>query len=457
MAASHGGGGAGYRETVTPRPGTASQPWLRGWASDSALLLTSQIMTVIATSAAAIFIARTLDPDSWAVFSAFLGLSLALALVSDFGIGTWLLRELSRAFATSETPDDRRAATLLSSGVAVNVALATPLILVAIGWSTLARPGVSTTVALMGLLLYGALTATANALEAHLRSRRRVTIVLSASIIEKLVLILCIGAVYATDAGLAAIGASYLVAGCTRVAFDIAVLLVRDSVTFVAPRPAAVVSTARASLPFALNAGSLNLVPRLDTLVLVLLSTSSAAWFAVGDRVLGPALLIPAVLGSTLYPFMAGSSARRVSPWLLALALGLAGLLLATIGAVLAPFLIPALFGSEYREAVPVAQVMLFSLPLVFTSSTLLVVAYSHGRERALLLPVIAVSLAGTVAIVAGQMTGGASLAAGGYVVRQALFLVAIAVVVAAALRAERRGRAGSATQQSPEVTLGAP
>ncbi len=72
--------------------------------SDSAQLLASQILTVIATSFAAIVIARTLDPDDWAVFSAFLGLSIALALVADFGIGTWLLRELSAS--SREVPSD---------------------------------------------------------------------------------------------------------------------------------------------------------------------------------------------------------------------------------------------------------------------------------------------------------------------------------------------------------------
>src|SRR5918995_2095222 len=88
-----------HSEQQTGGPGHA---WARGWMSDSSQLLASQVLTVIATSFAAIMIARTLDPDDWGVFSAFLGLSIALTLVADFGIGTWLLRELSRLHARGD-------------------------------------------------------------------------------------------------------------------------------------------------------------------------------------------------------------------------------------------------------------------------------------------------------------------------------------------------------------------
>lgn len=427
---------------------TESHRWMRGWASDSALLLTSQVLTIVATSVAAILIARALAPDDWAVFSAFLGLSLALALVADFGIGTWLLRELSRAFSTGADPSRHvGAGELVTSGLAVNVALATPLLVVAVTWTLVAQAGLSTSIALLCLLLYGALMAGANALEAHLRARRRVRIVLVASILEKLLLVIGVVGVHVSGAGLAAVGVVYLAAGVIRVAFDVVVLFLRHRVPFVVPSAAALLATARSSAPFALNTGAMNLIPRLDTFVLILLSTTSAAWFAIGDRVLGPALLIPAVLGSTLYPFMA-SSARQTSSVRVAAALGAAGLALAGAGALLAPVLIPGLFGNAYRESVPVAQIMLLALPFVFASSTLLVVAYSHGRERSLLAPVVGISLAGTAAIALGQVLGGPSLAAGGFVLRQVLFLTAIGII---ALRILRRVSAdGERASEAP-------
>jgi O-antigen/teichoic acid export membrane protein len=97
--------------------------------------------------------------------------------------------------------------------------------------------------------------------------------------------------------------------------------------------------------------------------------------------------------------------------------------------------LIPLLFGDAYSEAVPVAQVMLLVVPIVYATGPLLVIAYSHGRERSFLVPFLLISLGGTVAIVAGQAVGGATLAAAGYVGRSASILVVVGVVTHIAWR----------------------
>ncbi|MGH3134084.1 MAG: oligosaccharide flippase family protein [Gaiellaceae bacterium] len=405
--------------------------------SDSALLLGSQALTVLATSLAAIAIARTLDPDDWGIFSAFLGLSLALAIVIEFGLGTWLLRELSSLFAggADQMRTRQRAGALVTSAVVVNAMLALPLVLAGAIWSATAGPGAVTAIALVSLLTYGALTATATALEAHMRARRQVLLVVGASVFEKSILGAALLVAIVADAGLAAIGVAYLVAGLSRGAFDAITVFWRHAVPLVPPRPRSVVALARASLPFALTTGSLNVIPRLDTFVLVTMSATSAAWFAIGDRVLGPALLVPATVGSALYPFMATASARRTSPWRLAGALAACGGMLALLGILLAPFLIPLLFGSAYRDAVPVAQVMLLALPIVYAASPLLVVAYSHGRERSLIGPILATSLAGTAMIIVGEALGGTTLAAAGLVLRSFLFLLVVGTVAFAAWR----------------------
>ena len=416
---------------------SAPSRWTRSWIGDSSQLLASQVLTVIATSFAAIMIARTLDPDDWGVFSAFVGLSMALAFVADFGLGAWLLREMSAMFAggTASTAAGPRAGRLVCSGVLVNVVVATPLVVAAMVWATVARPGVAVTIALLCLLVYGALTASANALETYPRARRRVRLVLSASLVEKGALIVLLVAVVASNRGLGAIGVAYLAAGLSRVAFDGVVVFWWHRLPFRGPSPRDAIDTARASLPLAFNAASLHLVPRLDTLVLLTLSATSAAWFAIGDRVLGPALLLPATFAHALYPFMATQAAKRTAPWKIAGALGAVGAVLAAAGILLAPVLIPLVFGSSYDGAVPVTQVMLLVVPIVYATSSLLVIAYSHGRERSFPVPFLLISLSGTAAIVAGQALGGATLAAVGYVGRSAAIFVVVAVVSHAAWR----------------------
>jgi len=424
--------------------GKRSSSWTRGWMSDSAQLLVSQGLTVVATSVAAIMIARTLEPSDWAIFSAFLGLSIALAFVVDFGLGAWLLREFSAMFADdAHAGSANRVGRLVCAGVLVNGIVATPLLVAAAGWTAIARPGLAVAVALLCLLAYGVLTAGANALEAYLRARRKVRLVLSASLLEKGALIVFLLAVVAADAGLSAVGAAYVVAGLSRLAFDAFIVFWRQRVPLRRPSPREAADVARGSFPIAFNAASLHLVPRLDTLVLVTLSTTSAAWFAIGERVLGPALLLPATFGSTLYPFMATQAARRAAPWKIAGALAALGVALAAVGFVLAPVLIPLLFGDAYREAVPVARVMLLIVPIVYATSPLMVIAYSHGRERSFVVPFLLLSLGGTLAIVAGHAAGGATLAAAGYVGRSGLVLV---VVGAVAYIAWRRHVAADAT-----------
>ena len=87
---------------------------------------------------------------------------------------------------------------------------------------------------------------------------------------------------------------------------------------------------------------------------------------------------------------------------------------------------------------------MLLGIPFVYASGPLLVIAYSHRRERSLLVPVLGISIAGTLAIVLGQAAGGAVLAGAGVVVRFALLFGAIAAVSFVAWRGHARESAAS-------------
>jgi O-antigen/teichoic acid export membrane protein len=432
--------------TLRPRSETSAageekRSWVRLWLADSTVLVASQSLTVLATSLAAILIARSLPPDEWGLFSGFFGLSLAVALVAGFGVSTWLLRELSRMFegAAGETAEIRsKAATLLTAGVALNVLLGCGFVAVGIAWSVLAGFQTDVAVALVSMLVYSALTTSANALETHLRARRRVRRVATALVVEKTTLIALVAASLIADGGLAWFGLAYIVAGVVRVAFD-TVTLAAQGTPFRLPGLGAIGAVARGSYPFALTAGSINLAPRLDTLLIAAISATSAGWFAIGDRVLGPAFLVAATAASALYPFMADRARRARPPWALAGALAGLGAAMLVVGYVLAPFLIPLLFGEAYREAVPIAQVMLLVLPFFYATEPLLVYAYSNGRERSVVVATLGLSVIGSATIVLGQLAGGASYAAAGYVVRSVLLFVGVAAVAATVRRAARK------------------
>lgn len=412
--------------------------WAKHWARDSALLLASQVSAVVTTSVLAILIARSLGPSDWGIFSGFLGLTLALSIVANFGIGAWLLRELSGLWA-DEGEDHHAsrasAARLVSGGVFLNAALGATLVLGTLVVVLAARFDAGVAVALVSLMVYGALVAASAGFEAYFRSRRKLRVVVVAVLLEKVVLLALVAVAVGLGFGIPGIAVMYAAAGVSRVGYYAAKLLAEGHISLEPPGFASIAQTTGRSLPFALNAASLNVIPRFDTFILVAFSTTAAGYFATGDRALGPVLMIPWVMSSALYPFLPAEGTSSRSGRRILLLFVVVGSVVAAVGIAVAPALIPLVFGSSYRDAVPVVEVMLLAIPFVYGTNALLPQLYTRKRERAVLAASVGTSALGSVAIVVGQATVGAEGAATGYVLRQALFLVGLAGLMFLPLR----------------------
>jgi O-antigen/teichoic acid export membrane protein len=431
-----------------PRPGATvpGSGWIRLWLADSSVLLGSQLLTVVATSGAAILIARQLDPSDWGVFSGLLALSLALSVVIQFGTGTWLLRELSRLFVEPDAPRAAEARALVNSALVLNGLLAVSVLAGGTGVAVLLRLDPAVTFALGALLAYSGLIASSYLMEAHLRARRRVGRVALATLLEKFLLVGLVGAVAAVGGSVRAIGTAYLLAGLVRVVF------VRLSVFGVGgdssrPSRLQVARVFRGTLPFALTSSCLSVIPKLDTFLLLMLSATSAGYFALGDRLLGPAVVFPEVLSITLFPFFARRPEWLAPPWILSSSLAAVGALAALVLILTAPTLVPALFGAKYSAAVPAVRVFALALPLAFAIGPLRVYDYSRNEERRVVGVALMASVVGSVGIVTGQLALGVVAAAGAYVLRYAVLLAGLSVV---AVRATGR----SADRVTPAPTI---
>lgn len=406
--------------------------WAMDWARDSALLLFSQFSAVVATSLVAILLARNLGPSDWGLFSGLLGVSQAFAIVASFGVATWLLRELSQLRNVEQTASaeaSKRAGHLVSGAIALNVALAAVLILGTLAVTLLVGLDPGATFALVGLMVYGASSAVSAAMEAFFRSRRQLRPFMSAILLEKVVLLSLVGVAVSAGQGVSTIAVIYIVAGIARLLVDGINIHASKHVALARVSFDSVRTTLRASMPFALNTASLNILPRLDAIILVTLSTTAAGYFALSDRILGPAIMIPWVMSSALYPFLARDPERSAAGWKIAGVFVSAGSLLAVAGIALAPTLVPLIFGNAYDEAVHVVQIMLLAIPFVYGSNAMLAQLYTAGRERSILVVALGISALGTVAIVAGQLAVGVTGAAGGYVLRQVLFLAGLVAI----------------------------
>lgn len=437
--------------------------WARSWAVDSAVLLFSQVAAIVATSALAILLARHLGPTDWGVFSGFLALSMGLSVFVEFGLTQWLLRELSRISTERQRKGvpfrlGRRGGRIVVASFAVNLALATAIVIGAGVVAAALQLKASSAVLVVALVAYGGLLAACSGLEAVFRARRKVRRVVGAILLEKGLLLALVSLVLALGLGLVAIGFAYVLAGVARLLFDAAAILLRRDV--VAGRPSMRVAryVTRESIPFALNRASLNIVPRFDTFLLAALSPLAAGYFALGDRMLGPIIIIPVVMSSALYPFLAQEPAGSRAGWRVVCFLGAIGGVISAVGILLAPSIVPFVFGSAYEPAISVVQVMLVAIPFIFAANPLLAHLYTARLEhRGLGVRLGGVSLLGTVAVVMGQVLIGPVGAAAGYASRTVLFLATL--VVASARSSHSAGfsgsRRGSAHSREPKGSGG--
>jgi PST family polysaccharide transporter len=392
-------------------------------------MLVSQGLTIIAVSLSAVVVARWLQPDEWGVFSAFLGLSIALGVFIEFGLATWLLRDLSGLFASHGEVAKPRARELVSSALACTVSL-TLMVTTAggvVGAITGKRPAL--VLALSALLLFGGLFATANVLEAYLRVQRRLGRIVAASVLEKYLLVTLVVVAVLTGAGVLGVALSYVVASLSR-----CVLLgVGVFAGALPPFPSRtdLASVLRKSLPFGLTAAAMNIVPKLDALFLLAFSATAAGYYALADRVVGSVVVLPVIAATTLYPFLARRSHDRRAIWLISGGFGACGAALAAAGFLAAPQLVPFVFGDNYSDAVDAVRLMFLALPLIYAANPLQTYVFSYGRERLVVGATLAVAFTGTAAILIGQASEGISGAAVGFLVRQGLMFAAIAAIAA--------------------------
>ena len=84
-----------------------------------------------------------------------------------------------------------------------------------------------------------------------------------------------------------------------------------------------------------------------------MLSPVAAGYFALGDRALGPVVIIPVVMSIALFPFLAREPLGSRAGWRIVALLAAAGSVVAAIGVAVAPRLVPIVFGSQFSPAVP--------------------------------------------------------------------------------------------------------
>jgi O-antigen/teichoic acid export membrane protein len=412
-----------------------NERWTGAWMRDSGLMLFSQGALTATATLVTILLARSLSTYQFGLFSSFLGLAQALSFVVDAGLSTWLLRECSRIRAGDASRDDQDAEIAKLLGHALSIVVYMGIVAV-VGSVTIGLAlGLSPTLsfaqgAFMG---YIAVLAAATALEARLRSERRLGQVLSAVLVEKASLLAFVGIVLTLGGGLLVVGAVYVLAGLLRASLDYHRSLRPlgaargDSPLLV--KPWAISPILRVTAPFAFNSAALTFLPRLDTAVVATVSVIGASYFALGFQIVTTAALVPSIASITLLPLLAASHGTQESRWKVFWMMSSIGMVAAGIGILLAPPIVPLLFGDHYRPAVGAIQVMMLAIPSIFACNAIMPFLYNNGHEHDVLRWILLPSLLGTGFVLLGEITVGPKGASLGLVARYLLVTISFVIL----------------------------
>jgi O-antigen/teichoic acid export membrane protein len=412
-----------------------NESWTGAWMRDSGLMLFSQGALTATATLVTILLARSLSTYQFGLFSSFLGLAQALSFVVDAGLSTWLLRECSRIRGGDASRDDQDAEIAKLLGHALSIVVYMGIVAV-VGSVTIGLAlGLSPTLsfaqgAFMG---YIAVLAAATALEARLRSERRLGQVLSAVLVEKASLLAFVGIALTLGGGLLVVGAVYVLAGLLRASLDYHRSLRSlsdargDSPLLV--KPWAISPILRVTAPFAFNSAALTFLPRLDTAVVATVSVIGASYFALGFQIVTTAALVPSIASITLLPLLAANHGTQESRWKVFWTMSGIGMVVAGIGILLAPPVVPLLFGDHYRPAVGAIQFMMLAIPSIFACNAIMPFLYNNGHEHDVLRWILLPSVLGTGLVLLGEITVGPKGASLGLVARYLLVTISFVIL----------------------------
>jgi O-antigen/teichoic acid export membrane protein len=347
--------------------------------ADFAYLLTghgfARLISVIAT----LYVTRALGPAEFGTLSLGVALAVVFGVCSNLGMDDLIARQVAR---------DLEAGAALFADATVLKLLTLPAGAVGVLALSLVQP--HNAPLYLFFFLYAAVFSHLLLLCALCRGQRRMA--LQSLLLGLNVLLVAAAAAAAAHlAGRAAsVAAGYALAGAVALAAGHAVLWRCRALPRYAWRPARWWAVLRAALPFA---ATLFAILAFDRLALVavgsILGDTAAGWFSAAANVVLGLTTVPGLAITAVYPVLARAGGERrgdavgavAAPLLLAV--GGSGLALAAAVVVLAPAVVPRIFGAAYLPSIAILQTLALGLPGLFLALALISVLEAIDRPRA--------------------------------------------------------------------------
>jgi O-antigen/teichoic acid export membrane protein len=415
----------------------------RHLARDAAALAVGQAVVRLVGLVSTLYVARWLGPAAFGTLSFGLALALVLSACAGLGLDDLVTRELARA-ADAGTE-------LLGDALVVRLA-ALPLGAIAVLGLTLGQPG--RWPLYLALLVYGLLHSYVLLACAVLRARRRMP--LQSVLLGVEVLLAAAGALLAarTIADAAAVAVAYALASGAALALGLVLLRRSGMPARWRWRPAAWPSRVRAALPFAATMAGILLYDRLALMsTAVLVGQADAGWLGAAQNVVLGLSSLPSIVMLAAFPALA--HAAKTEPWTvrpagaaLAGLVGGAGLVLAAALHLLAPAVVPLIFGPDYTPSIDLLRVLVLGAPPFFLTMVFVAVLEATDRQSTCPRAVGAALVVATPATLAAVWLWGAAGAAAAYAA--AHLLLAALLAPPALLGVRQPARSPSTRERHP-------
>ena len=356
-------------------------PTGRRLVADFAYLLTGHGFVRLISFAATVYVTKALGPAEFGTLSLGLALAAVFAICANLGMDDLIVREVAR--------DPDAGAILLGDALILKLLALTAGALGTLALS-LARPQEGPLY--LFLLLYATLFSYVLLVCAICRGRRQMAL-------QSLLLgtnVLLIAVTSATAAHLtgraATVAAGYALAATASLGIGYALLRRLRAVPRLDWRPERWRIVLRTALPFAMTLFGLLAFDRLALVaVTVVQGHTAAGWFGAGYNVVLGLTTVPGLAVVAIFPVLSrtanerrgdGAATGLVAAPLILFAAG-SGVVLAAALALLAPVVVPRVFGDAYLPSVAVLQAMAPGLPGLFLTLALTSVLEATDRQGA--------------------------------------------------------------------------
>jgi enterobacterial common antigen flippase len=343
---------------------------------DTAALAIGQVVVRLVGLVSTFYVARALGPTAFGLFSLGLGLALLLSAGAGLGFDDLVVRELARASSAG--------AALLADALVARLTVLPIGVLAAVALSV-AHPDRG--VMYLALLAYGLLHSYVLLVCAVFRARGRMPLQSLLLGVEVLLIGGCAVLSAWTTSDPAAVALGYAAAAGAAFALGSSLLRLVGVAARWRGRPATWPSRARAALPFAATTVGLLLYDRLALFgVASIVGQADAGWFGAAHNIVLGLANAPVILMLAAFPGLARTAhadADAVRPAALALTRLVAalGFGLAAALELLAPTIVPLVFGADYAPAVDLLRALALGAPPFFVTVVLAFVLEASDRQ----------------------------------------------------------------------------